>query len=615
MRVHHLSPLLIAFGLAWASPSRADQGIDLRTFRPSTDRTGTLATEGVETPGPGNLQVGAWVSFATPLLKVTEADGRSVTVLKSQLVVDPTLALGVGRRGVFGVTVPMLVTQTGGASSLTDGRPVARQGIGDLTLTGKATVVQPDKDSLGGLGFALVARLQLPTGDRASFLSDDGLVTELRGLFSYDYVHTLLAAFTAGYRLREHQHTLADVTFGDSIPWGVTLGFRPRALGIDDKGHWTWMVEGHGELGAVPNKVLHDARVSPVLVGPSIRYQWGQDYAFFAGAETSLTEALGAPRLRAVLGLVYAPVVVDEDGDGVPDSIDECPGLPGDKYGPQPGCPTYESGPSKAPSASDELGPPPDTDADGIPDDKDKCPNEPETFDGIDDADGCPEAASKLPPDADRDGIADDVDKCPDQRENVNGYQDDDGCPEVDGDDDSFLDDVDQCPAQAETFNGYQDDDGCPDTAPKPLVLVTEGGKDAEGDPLLTLVRRIAFDGASPAKGAASELRALAAWLLTHPGYRLRVAIATEGKGKDAEALAAARSEAVAKALVVYAHTGGAGEAMVWSAKLAPKSSNLEIDVTKEVGLQEGSTTLPPDPPLGADQAAPSPKKDAAPAK
>jgi outer membrane protein OmpA-like peptidoglycan-associated protein len=59
----------------------------------------------------------------------------------------------------------------------------------------------------------------------------------------------------------------------------------------------------------------------------------------------------------------------DRDGDGIPDRDDQCPTVPG----PAPtGCP-------------------PDVDEDESPDDEDKCPTEPETKNGFDDDDGCPD--------------------------------------------------------------------------------------------------------------------------------------------------------------------------------------------------------------------------------
>lgn len=66
-----------------------------------------------------------------------------------------------------------------------------------------------------------------------------------------------------------------------------------------------------------------------------------------------------------------------------------------------------------------------DDDGDGIPNSVDQCPNEPEDFDGFQDEDGCPD------PDNDGDGIPDVVDRCPNQKETFNGYKDDDGCPDV----------------------------------------------------------------------------------------------------------------------------------------------------------------------------------------
>jgi len=70
--------------------------------------------------------------------------------------------------------------------------------------------------------------------------------------------------------------------------------------------------------------------------------------------------------------------------------------------------------------------------------------------------------------DTDGDGIFDLSDGCINQPETINGFQDADGCPDtvpiLDTDGDGILDDVDSCVADAETFNGFQDEDGCPDT-------------------------------------------------------------------------------------------------------------------------------------------------------
>jgi len=118
------------------------------------------------------------------------------------------------------------------------------------------------------------------------------------------------------------------------------------------------------------------------------------------------------------------PVVVDTDKDGVPDSQDKCPTVPGLlKY---QGCPI------------------PDTDKDGINDEDDKCP----TVAGLARYQGCPI------PDTDKDGINDEEDKCPTQP----GPASNQGCPLVDTDKDGIPDADDKCP----TVFGTPENQGCP---------------------------------------------------------------------------------------------------------------------------------------------------------
>lgn len=78
------------------------------------------------------------------------------------------------------------------------------------------------------------------------------------------------------------------------------------------------------------------------------------------------------------------------------------------------------------------ITPPADNDEDGINNDDDECPNDPETVNGYQDEDGCPdEVPEEVPEDIDGDGITDEIDQCPSDPENFNGFQDEDGCPET----------------------------------------------------------------------------------------------------------------------------------------------------------------------------------------
>jgi len=77
----------------------------------------------------------------------------------------------------------------------------------------------------------------------------------------------------------------------------------------------------------------------------------------------------------------------------------------------------------------------PDLDGDGIPDSIDQCDFSPERFNGFQDEDGCPDADPigfdvTTITDQDGDGISDEDDLCINQPELFNGIEDGDGCPE-----------------------------------------------------------------------------------------------------------------------------------------------------------------------------------------
>lgn len=135
--------------------------------------------------------------------------------------------------------------------------------------------------------------------------------------------------------------------------------------------------------------------------------------------------------------VVIMPIVTDRDNDGVPDSVDQCPDVPG--LASLHGCP--------------------DRDGDGIADKDDKCPDVP----GLAKYQGCPI------PDTDGDGINDEQDKCP-TVPGVARYQ---GCPIPDTDGDGVNDEEDKCPNEA----GPASNHGCPVIDEVVISKVNEAAK------------------------------------------------------------------------------------------------------------------------------------------
>ena len=143
----------------------------------------------------------------------------------------------------------------------------------------------------------------------------------------------------------------------------------------------------------------------------------------------------------------------DTDGDGVYDSSDLCPDVPGLKA--FKGCP--------------------ETDGDGVEDSKDECPDKPGTpeLNGCTDTDGdgvldkddeCPDTAGLVENkgcpyvDSDGDGLLDKDDECPD----TPGEKENKGCPYTDTDGDGVLDKDDKCPDEY----GFVEEQGCPKALP-----------------------------------------------------------------------------------------------------------------------------------------------------
>jgi len=202
------------------------------------------------------------------------------------------------------------------------------------------------------------------------------------------------------------------------------------------------------------------------------------------------------------------PPPADTDKDGIIDTQDKCPTVPGlAKY---QGCPI------------------PDTDKDGINDEQDKCPTVP----GLARYNGCPI------PDTDGDGINDEEDKCP----TVAGLARYNGCPIPDTDGDGVNDEADKCPKD----KGSAANNGCP-----LLEEIAEYKFD---------FRKVQFVTGSAAltKTAKAELDKAAKIMNEHPDIKVSVEGHTDNTGRVAfnQTLSEKRAAAV-KAYIVAKGVAG----------------------------------------------------------
>ena len=202
--------------------------------------------------------------------------------------------------------------------------------------------------------------------------------------------------------------------------------------------------------------------------------------------------------------VIAPPVDKDTDGDGIFDSRDKCPTVPGvAKY---EGCPV------------------PDTDKDGIFDDKDKCPE----MAGHPELDGCPY------PDRDKDGVTDNKDLCPDEP----GSTKNDGCPITDRDNDGVPDATDRCPDEP----GPASNQGCPEIKEDVIQKTAAIAKSIYFDLNSSKLQRRSY----------APLDELVQLLNDNPSYKLAIESHTDHSGTNEynQRLSNNRSASVMKYLV-----------------------------------------------------------------
>jgi outer membrane protein OmpA-like peptidoglycan-associated protein len=499
--------MIVALALIPAAV-RADN-VDLSVFNPTpATTTDGFQLQSAQVGADGDWVATAVVSLATDPLVLSAFETRNgqQTLINDDHAIQRRLQYEIGGAYAFldrfevGLRMPFY-TQSG--ETITDmtnqfGTPPAHgTARGDLTLHGKMRLLKLDSLALGA-----GVQLTLPTSTDGQYSGVDKPSARAVALATIMPFPRLTLTANAGAVIRAHSQ-FANLDQGS----GATLGAGASYRILDE----LWLAaELFGDViprGSQATGTMTPTTLSPVEWLAGINYRLERRVTIGLAAGRGLTSSFGAPDLRGVFAMTFAPSATDlvpihpplpdgdADGDGIPDSKDKCPNEPEDfdMFEDTDGCPDL------------------DNDHDGIPDAQDKCPLDPEDKDGFQDADGCPD------PDNDGDGIPDVRDKCPNEPEDKDGFEDFDGCPDPDNDKDGIPDVKDKCPNEPETINGFQDDDGCPDKG-DPLVILSP-------DRLDTL-EAIQFAGAKLNRASFNLLGQIGAQLRAHNEIaRLRVTV------------------------------------------------------------------------------------------
>lgn len=421
-------------------------GMDTHLFRPALDSKGFFTVNGSDILGANDISFGLIMDYGHNIMRLEPGHGADA-LLTHSFQGSFSFNYGLWNRASVGLTIPVnlqggdVATGVGPAGATYDADKIQSQSFGFFALHGKYRFTRVER----GIGLAAVAQVGLGGSNTAhKDLGADSvffwpqLVAETRfgstGIFK--------VGANVGYRLHTQSNPRFDQLAGgpgfeynNLVTAGLALALRVlEPVDLVAETYLTQVAGGNSDSAV---------KLSDEVVG-GIKVFVERNSYLMLGAGVRATDGFEAADQRGFIGFIFEPSIGDRDGDGYKDDVDKCPDDPEDFDGFQDadGCPD------------------PDNDNDGILDVKDKCPNNPENRNGIEDQDGCPEGSDG---DRDGDGIPDSKDKCPDDPEDRDGFQDADGCPEGDNDRDGIPDKNDQCPNEAEDRDGYQDQDGCPD--------------------------------------------------------------------------------------------------------------------------------------------------------
>ncbi|MFZ5447000.1 MAG: OmpA family protein [Myxococcota bacterium] len=425
-------------------------------------------------------------SHAPLVPRLATGRGELAPIVAHALVGHAELAVSLFDRLTLKASLPVTFLESGQVELVSQAAPLAGVGLGDPRAGLMLRVFgQPERDAIS---LHIGADVWIPLGAQATH-QGDGAPRFLPRLVFAGAFGVGRWTLDAGFLFRGYA-SIGPPALGMTAASELRTGFALGASLFDDR-------LSIGPEARFAMQVVGDHAFA--VNGMNLELLGGLSYAIadrlqlgLAGG-TGLFGAAGTPDARAIVRLAWAP-----------------------------------RGEARAESVLSQAAP--DADADGVVDELDRCPFEPETTNGIRDADGCPEyqlepgaplarvlnptvnvrsvtsltspsdagvvpvADAGIDPgaaralafatsDSDDDGVPDEADACPVTAEDADGFEDEDGCPELDNDRDGLVDARDRCPVEAETFNGEQDDDGCPDTAP-----------DADADGVADLVDRCPFE-------------------------------------------------------------------------------------------------------------------------
>src|SRR4051812_33192112 len=328
----------LAFLSLLPSTARAQSaGFAINRFDPAERGSDWFSADSLDLRGHGRLMLGATGDFGEKPLVLYSRDGDELkAIIEHQLYVHVGGSLVLWDRLRLGVNLPILAYQAGEGGTIQGAGFKAATGaaVGDLRLAADVRLLGTYHSPFSlAAGVAVFA----PTGKQEAF-AGDGKVRVLPRLLLAGDIGNLAYAAKLGVQYRANDAGFNGSTKGTEAVVAAAIGYR------SNDGKLVHGPEFFGSTVVTSGDALFAKRETPFELLFGAHYKVTDDVRLGAGVGPGLTRGFGAPQVRGLLSLEWAPepkkeplvlrpvpAPSDRDKDGILDVDDACPDEPGVK--------------------------------------------------------------------------------------------------------------------------------------------------------------------------------------------------------------------------------------------------------------------------------------------
>lgn len=290
--------IAVASGPAGAADTGL-RGFNIQNFHQSSDMSGVLTLYGSRTLGHLKPAFRFTLHASGELARVANpVTNLNFDIVDTTIIGDLSAAMGLGRFLDVGMILPVFFYEEEMDVNTTSRSK--RAGVGDMLLDVKLKLLG---DRVGRVGFGLLSRTSLPTGDPQQFSGWKRPTEEVRLAVDKTFGPFYMAA-NAGYRFVSKTpvtNTLNGVEWNfsdnDRLIFGGGLQYTPPF----QRKSWDVAAAVFGE------KVLGNSKeiALPVEVTGSLNKRFDNGVSVEIGGGRGVTSALGSPSFRAFVSVAY----------------------------------------------------------------------------------------------------------------------------------------------------------------------------------------------------------------------------------------------------------------------------------------------------------------------